>query len=392
MNRMRHPLLPIVFAAAAAIGIPAVAQQADPPAPPATQPTIEQLKAEQRRVIELQFGSRPVLGEYTIEQVLQIGVEDGRLTVDTKLPGTSGDQRVVVTDDPGLWRVVVHQGNNARPGPSYMVVERYDFSDPANIFSHAMVTASTTQLSIAGALEEIGGMTQVELLDRSPMVTPEEGIVDTGGLRLFVNGFDTEGNRTVSLRLEAADLPSLREAHGDVVNRYLRPVLQRLGAENLLSVDSRLAWLVLGRAENVDPKTMEQVNALLPRLDADAFTEREAAVAELRKLGDQAVLALRHLDRRQLSPEQNARIDEVLEEYQRLDEAKVAAMASDVDFLLDVLLSQDRALRELALKRLNELKDQPISFDVDAPPQQRAERVAVLRAALAGDAPADAGE
>lgn len=390
---MKLPLLTLVLGVAAAACFPAAAQPADPaPDAPATQPTVEQIKAAQRRVIEQQFVSRPLLGEYTLDQVLQIQLDDNRLVVDTTLPSTDGDQRLVVTNDPGLWRVVVHQPDRGRRVPMYMVIERYDFSDPANIFSHAMVTASTTQLSIAGSVEDVNGTTQVELLERSPLVTPHEGLVDTGGLRLFVNAFDQEGNRTASLRLEATDLPAMRETHGEAINRYLRPVLRRLGAEDILAVDSRLAWLVLGRAEHVDPQTMQQINTLLPQLDADAFAEREAAVAALRSLGDQGALALRHLDRNRLSPEQNARIDEVLADYQHLDEAQATALAADIDFLLDVLLSEDRTLRELGLQRLNELQGQSITFDIDAPAPQRAERVAVLRAALADKSSTGAAE
>src|SRR5690606_29147437 len=98
------------------------------------------------------------------------------------------------------------------------------------------------------------------------------------------------------------------------------------------------------------------------------------------------------LDRNRLSPEQNARIDEVLADYQHLDEAQATALAADIDFLLDVLLSEDRTLRELGLQRLNELQGQSITFDIDAPAPQRAERVAVLRAALADKSSTGAAE
>lgn len=351
------------------------------PAAPATQPdSVEARKAQQRQFIEKQYANRPVIGPFESRQVVQIEIDDGHFAVDTALPAEGGEHRIEVKDDPGLWWGIV----NHRPGgtPMYMVVQRYDFSNPDNIFSHAMVTASTTQISLSGTFEDDAGMLQVELIDRSPMATPEEGIVDPGGIRIFLNGYDSNGINTLSLRIEASDFHALRAAHPDIVNTHLRRVLEELGQGHVLAMDEKLAWQVLGGERPVDPKVVEQVQALLHRLDADAFAEREQAAAELLALGEEGAAAIAHLDRSTLTPEQNARIDEFLRNFNPVSEQKASVLANDPEFLLDVLLVEDAELRKLALERLRERIGKPIAFDLDASPSQRARQVALLRKTL----------
>ena len=180
-------LTAIALAALWCAGGTATGQEINPPAPPpatapTTQPTpLAALKQEQRQIIERHHAGRPVIGPLDASQVLQLEIDNGRLIADTALPVGGGEQRVLVNDDPGLWWAVVHHRPDGRP--MYMVVIRYDFSHPDNVFTHAMLTASTSQLSLAGAVESANGMTMIELIDRSPVISEEEGVVDPGGMR-----------------------------------------------------------------------------------------------------------------------------------------------------------------------------------------------------------------
>lgn len=381
-----------LFAAAALWGAagPALGQDiGDAPDAPTTQPAalseLEQLKLKQREVIERQYAGRPVAGPFDAKQVVRIEIVEGHITVDTDLPPAGVEQRIRVTDDPAVWLATV----NHRPdgAPVFMAVQRYDFSQRDNVFTHAMVTASTSQVSLSGAVETLNGMTQVELIDRSPLVTPDEGLVDPGGLRVFVNGYDAEGMRTMNLRVEAPDLRALREAQPEVVNTHLRQMLRELGQDHVLAVDAKLAWQVLGGERPFDPKVMERLHAILPRLDSDAFAEREQAAEALRALGEEGAAAAARIDRQTLSPEQNARIDEFLDRFQPVTSQKASALAEDPDFLLDVLLVDELELRKLALERLRHRLDHPIDFEVNAPAAQRSERVEALRRAIHADAP-----
>lgn len=356
---------------------------------PATQPTpLDALKRHQRETVERQYAGRPVVGPVNANEVVQIEIDHGRITVDTTLPPAGVEQRIKVNDDPGLWLATI----NHRPdgAPQSMFVQRYDFSSPDNVFTHAMVAASTTQVSLAGAVEDHNGMTQIELIDRSPMVTPEEGIVDPGGIRVFVLSYNAEGMRTANLRVEAPDFHALREAQPEIVNTYLARLLRDLGQEHILAVDAKLAWQVLGGEQPVDPQVMQQLRAILPKLDADAFAEREQAADALHALGEDGAAAIARLDRASLTPEQNARIDEFLNDFQPVSHRKASALADDPHFLLDVLLVDDAQLRKLALDRLNERLDQPVDFDVDAPRAQRAEQIAAIRRLLRAGTPTTA--
>jgi hypothetical protein len=364
-------------------GVPAIAQTTQPATAPATQElTLDQLREEERRTVEQRLKDLPAAGPYSREQAIALAQEDRRLVARTQIPPTEGNRRLTISDDPhGLWHATVYGDPNARETNGFFLVERYDFSDPSIVFSLAAITANPQQINITGNWERPDGMLQLDLIDRFGSVDDEGGI-DTGGVRLIVSGFGLDGDRTVNVRLESRDLTTLRRQHPRLVNTYLRPVLRQLGQEQLLAIDERLAWQVLGGEQPVDPKAQQRVNELLPALDADAFAERQAAVEALKQLGSEGALVLMKLDRATLSPEQRAQIDQVLAHYKQASARDVSALADDLDFLLDVLLTDNADLRALALARLKQKTDQPIDFDPAADPATRTQRVIELRAAL----------
>ncbi len=348
---------------------------------PTTQP-LDQLKAEERKEVQQRLDNLRTSGPHTRAEIIHLQQEGKRIVARTQIPPTGGNRRLIVSDDPhGLWHGTIHGDPATGVTNGFFLVERYDFSDPEIVFSLAAVTANPQQVNITGNWERPDGMLQLDLIDRFGSVDDEGGI-DTGGVRLFVSGFGLEGDRTVNVRVEAPDLLTLRRQHPRLVNTYLRPVLRQLGEEALLAIDERLAWQVLGDERPADPRVEQRVRELVAKLDADAFAERQAAAEALKQLGTEGALVLMKLDRAALSPEQRSQIDRVLALYKQATTEDVAALADDLDFLLDVLLSDNAELRRLALERLREKAGEAITFDLSARAADRAERVEALRARL----------
>ncbi len=150
----------------------------------------------------------------------------------------------------------------------------------------------------------------------------------------------------------------------------------------MFQVNSRAAWQVLGGTHNPPPEVAQQVDALLVRLDADDAREREAALKELEKLGQQAALVLLKHDRAALSEEQQSRVETFLAPYKPLTDDEAARMQDDTEFLLTALSAEEPELTVRALDRLKKIAKQPIAFDATATGNARADAIAQLRATL----------
>lgn len=358
------------------------AQAVEPATQPATQPTLEQLKQQEREAFEARNTDTRSIGPFTVNQVVRLGIKENRLAITSAIGPTDGDCRINVSDDTGYWRGGVRSHPAMEAEPMFYTFEKYDFLDPRTVYSHAQVLAIPSQVQIVGDWEFPDGLLHVTLIDSAGSVDTDEGIVTPGSTTLFVNGYDHEGGRNVNVRLRAADLRSLRREHPREVSAYLRPVLRELHADELVATDPKLAWQVLGAERTPDPQVRQKVQAILPELDAERFADRERAAQALRDLGVEGALVLLQLDRSTLSPEQNARVEDVIAAYHQAADTDVSRLADDVDFLLDVLLIDDAELRRLALQRLRTRVDRPIEFDIDATLRQRADRIADLRAEL----------
>lgn len=379
---MNHRLIPAAVVSLL-IASGACAQEAEPATQPATQPaTLELLKAQERQAIEQRNEDEPSIGPFAINQVVRLGLKDNRLIATTDLPTDDRDRRVIVSDDRSYWRAAVRGDPAGDQSPLFFMVEKYDFLDPQCVFSHAQVLAAPGQIQVVGEWQYQDGALHVTLLDSVGAVDVDDGIVTPGSTTLFVNGYDAEGGRNVNVRLRAADLKTLRREHPREISAYLRPVLRQLQADELVAIDAELAWQVLGSERKPNPDVARRVQEILPRLDADSFAERERAAQALRDLGVEGALVMLQLDRSTLTPEQNARVEEVIAAYHQAAVKDVSKLAEDLDFLLDVLLTEEPELRAMALERIRRKVERPIEFDIDATLRQRADRVAQLRTEL----------
>lgn len=167
-----------------------------------------------------------------------------------------------------------------------------------------------------------------------------------------------------------------------MLDRQLRPALRRVGAEAILAPDATTAWQVFIDGWTPDPALQQRVTALLPALNDDDFTIRERAAADLEKLGRDGALAAFKLDRKPLTPQQNALIDRLLTPYFVLAHEDVRTLREDRGFLTDCLLVSDPVVVQQALGRLRKLTGKPLPFDPALTGAERDDAIERIRAAV----------
>ena len=142
-----------------------------------------------------------------------------------------------------------------------------------------------------------------------------------GSVSLIVSG-NGQGQVRPIFNGRAPTLLMLKQVHPDEVRQYLQPLLRRLTGKDLLRPGPVEVYSVFSDI-SADAKAVQAVRDLLPQLDADSADKREAASAELLKLGRAGVLAVLRLDLTQLSQEQKARCQALLKSF-RLSDAEIA--------------------------------------------------------------------
>jgi hypothetical protein len=366
----------------------------------AQDPSVAQLSPEQEKQLERQRAEleatalpRAAVGD--VEKLVRFWLdEDGRLAAQTSITPVDGEVRVVNGALAGIARIRVHDlqavGDNSVGRNFHLVYQ--DFTQPGSLIAFTHVSGMAGRLNVARDSESDAMHAQVELI-QDPIGTPAEP--DKGPVRLRVtitnNGDDPAAQRdNVNLDLSAASFVELRQRYPREVEQYFRPILREFGQDHrIFAVDERVAWQVLGTDVAHDAKATQQVKAVLAQFDSDDFRTREAALGELKKLGQPAALVLARMDRSNLSPEQAAGVDEFLAEYLPLSKEDVARLKTSPDFLLDTLASEDPTLRKLALGQLKQVTNS-FDFDPDASHEVRAAQLQKLRASFAASTPATA--
>jgi hypothetical protein len=167
------------------------------------------------------------------------------------------------------------------------------------------------------------------------------------------------------------------------VDQYLRPILRDFKQEAaLFGVKPQVAWQVLGSDSAPDAALAQRVNKIVKQLDADSFRDRQAALAELKQIGQPAATILSRMDRARLSPQQSSAIESFLVEFAPLASDEMRGLSDDKGFLLDVLYNDDPALRRLALEHLSRLAGRTIALDPKLDASARADAIAKLRQEL----------
>lgn len=356
-------------------------------APPATRPatthptTIAQAKSIERSDIAKRIAGLAAIGPYDVRQILHIQLQDNRVVISSPLESYEGERLIKFRHSDDFATIDFHpMSPSPEPNqPRFIQFFRYDFRDPKSVYFNTTLLSHPGYAQIDGAWEYLQeGMRDVSIIDQ------DERLNDAGGkddaiITLRVQALDGDGNETHKVELSAPDLKTLQRQHPAEVNSYLRPVLRELDAESILDVDPTIAWQVFAPSAQADPNVAAQVNALVTKLDAANFADREQAADVLKKLGSPAAIVLMQLDRSHLSAEQNTRIEDILAPYAQLDHLQAARLAHDPGFLLSALDSDDLALRQNALTHLNAIAGHPVSFDLNANPTQRHAAVDALR-------------
>jgi hypothetical protein len=393
MHRRTHPsrlirgalALSLVMTAARAIAQAPPAAPAPPAAAevPATEPATQEADSvKTRKARELELKTMPVARVASLRDVVQFAIENDDLIIRTSIP-TTDSSAIVIGDRPTLMSVATHHAEGAQGAPYvplYFMLIKHEYPDTGGIsIAHVNVVGQRVQVSRNLADEAEQNTFNVDLIQDDAFL--EEG---EDRIRFYVQ--ETRGEeQLVDLKLSAPNVTELRRKYPAETMRYLEPIFREFGqASVLFQVNTKAAWQVLGGATTTkpSPELSTKVDALLVKLDADDAKEREAALAELEKIGQPAALLLMQRDRKGLTEEQRARVETFLAPYKPLTDDEAAKMRGNVEFLLMALSSDDNALAALALDRLKEVSKQPVAFDLSSTGQTRTEAIAALRAKL----------
>jgi hypothetical protein len=337
---------------------------------PATQPTIQSLKQEEY-LRQLQEKSALAFAKTTtLPELIHIHLRDGRLVADSPI---KGDSWVRVGLDNSLLLCTVRQ-----PAEDFLQFTLDDFTDPRNVYMQTEILAAPGQLEIVGSWELDHAERFVTLIEKYPDVD-EQGRKAAGQTRLIVQEMSDSGVDNVNFTLTASSWAALLREHPQEVRKYFRPVLMELQNGALLRPDPNIQWQIFGPRAIPEPAATAAVQKLLPLLDSESFSQRQNAFHQLIALSTPGAIALMHVDEHSLSPEQSARIADVLLPYRQLSTEQAGDLAGQQEFLLDCMDSEDAQLRRLASEQLGSVLKHPVAFDPSAPATARESQLANLR-------------
>jgi hypothetical protein len=339
-------------------------------AAPTTQPGVQSLKQREYLQQMTEKAELPTVGPMRVSEAVHIELRAGRIVASSLLK-TDGWLRVKLPDQ---FRICTLQFPKGR----FLEFTLDDFSDPRNVYMQTDILTAAQQAQIAGSWEFGDRERFVTLMEKYPSMD-EGGRPLPGQTTLRVQEMTDNGDQPVDLVLSAPDLATLAREHPDEVRLYVRPVLEEIDAEAILQPDPHVQWQIFGPFATPDPATIAAVRRLLPLLDASSFAERQSAVTQLVNLKTPGAIALMHVDSRALSPEQIARIAEILKPYHTLSPDQADQLSQQSEFLLDCLASDDPELRRLACRQLKKVVKSPVDFDPDAVAAVRQSQLASLR-------------
>lgn len=350
----------------------------------------ETRRDEQRKSYEALMDNVPLLPQTHAHQVMRLRVEDKVLALRTPLMSTNGDgyARVRLDGMNAFALVRVQGGADTTDGeivsPLNFQFTLNDYSQPLRITTYS-VTSEQTYLTISKSVQFDNGYSNVQLIER----IGSSGYAQTGVVQLIVSESIGNDRAPTNISVEAPDFFNLMRGHAREVNAYLRPLLRELSEEEALAPDPLVAWQVFSDRWHADAAATRKVQAILPMLDADNFRDREQASRQLDDLGRAGAAVMVHLDRKTLTPEQNARIDRALWSYAQLPEREASNLRTDPAFLLDCLNCDELPLREAACDRLVALLKRPVVIDLHADGETRSAAVSALRREIliAGERP-----
>jgi hypothetical protein len=328
----------------------------------------------QQRMIPLFDRKQP---SHPATDLLALKIEHGGLVLRTPLPSSpmGSTTRVKIGDDQD-WSLLTIQGgapDHGRPVvPAFFSIVRMSFFTNR---TETLVMQQGAGTFLNFSLQESipTGIRSVQLQEQFPNRLANM----TGGCQLVVMEMKTGQPWTPTI-WNSDNFAALTLEHPLEVERYLRPLLHQLDQDAVMSPDEMLAFELFFDQWTADPGTTAKVDALITQLTGGDFHSRIRARHQLADLGKDGALALVHLDRSKLDPEQNARIDKVLTPYLPVPQSEAAKLGSNPIFLTNCLYSEDITIRKAALAHLQAIVKEPLTFDVNADAASRAKAIAAL--------------
>ncbi|HEX8915536.1 MAG TPA: hypothetical protein VF796_24495 [Humisphaera sp.] len=309
---------------------------------PATRPGLDAVRLDPRS------GDRP-----RWNQVVSFSVVDGRVSYACDLTVSQTrwltDDEVEVIGMPGLTTV------NIKPRRFYVA------NSQTGADGQPVVATVTNTRQDGLVLEVVWGED-----GRSGLTFQQPGTeyrsYRASGCRLSAYG---PGMPNSQVTVEAADFVALRKEFPLETNRFLRPLLHRLGSD-LLDVSPAAARQVLFPADDPPaagdkPTTPNgrpaeaveaEVRTLLAQLDVPDWARRDAALAGLRRLGPQGAAVLSRMDRGRMSSQQQIGAAVVIRYANPLSADEARKLRDDLHFLADCLYCPEPDVRRAAVDRL----------------------------------------
>jgi hypothetical protein len=388
MSRQRLEHLLVCLAVTATVWLGGRAGAEPPASAPSTLPGNDLQTLRREAAAQLESRLRPLasIGTLDVEKVVQFTVVDNDLQIHTQMQPTHGAVRVRLANIAGEASLNV-RGSPVRglAGIQFLQLMHEDTTRANAINVRTQIFASPQYLQIARDFELPGEDISISLIQNlQSRLAQLEDADGEGAVKFFVKGMKEEtGETTVDIKLSADNIVELIRQHPREMGLYFEPVLRDLHqADAVFGIEPAVAWQVFAPEVHADAAMQQEIARLIPQLGARKVAERQAAADALRKLGPAGAVELMHFDRKNLSPEQNARLDELLGPYQSLSKQQADELRDSPDFLLNCLGSTDARLRHVALARLVQRVGHPLTFDPDADRETRERQLAALRQKL----------
>ncbi len=326
---------------------------------------IEAFAAEQRAYVESQSAGLAVGEVRSIRDVLRFRIEGGRLTVSVVgdhapvINGARVDRFVQpLSDVPGVCTIQVvplgEVGSVAR-------VAIYHFDEAEKRLTIAELSQIGSIMNLSLSEQGLDGSSTSQYID-NPMAggdEPGRGIsfyVQRLGQRVIPDGMDgaagpddrgnaVEDHAERMRRFVSASFGGLMADHADA-RLPLRRLFSVMGVPEVPALASAPLALDLAADDVViEAKRLEEIDQLIKRLDAEEYSDRQAASDALDAMGIDARIRLLQIDPVELSPEQQSRADALLSETPRGNAEEISRLRGRGDVVIDLLYHPDVRVR-----------------------------------------------
>ncbi len=303
-----------------------------------------------------------------LSDFIRLRLVDGSLVIDWVAANPPPHKPIVVQGPEARWSV---RSPRAFQGvaPGTLELERPPAGTKEKLgYWSIFVSSAPDRLYLTG---HRGGRAAVETTLRVTQ-TPD------GALHLVVMNQVT---RTFT-QARAANVVELRATHPQLVRQYLVPLLRQLSGDDPLVPGATDVYRAFSEI-SADVSIVESVRALLPGLADPSYATRQQASAQLSALGPQGVCAILRIDRDDLLPEQQLRLENLLaiNSHRLIEDPQTARR--DASFLADCLEFDDDRVRRVAKRELEQILQRPIPLHPAPTEAEWSQAADVVRARLA---------